>query len=97
MPPPAMPRLTRRPRRSSTLRLRLPVFQRILGSRGYVGALPWHKFRRAEKPAAQGAPRAQSSTWETRPSASLGSNQVDLGGMTSLASATAISASMLVG
>ncbi len=40
---------------------------------------------------------AQSSTWLTKPSASLGSNQVDLGGMTSPASATDINASMLVG
>jgi len=32
-----------------------------------------------------------SSTWETSPSASLGSNQVDFGGMTLLLSATAMS------
>lgn len=33
----------------------------------------------------------QSSTWLTNPSASFGSNHVDLGGMTSFASATAMS------
>ncbi len=36
------------------------------------------------------------SKWETRPSASLGSNHVDLGGITSPASATAISCAMEV-
>src|SRR5581483_619869 len=39
----------------------------------------------------------QSSTWLTMPSASLGSNQVDLGGMMPPASETAIRSSMLVG
>ena len=39
---------------------------------------------------------SQSKTWLTRPSASLGSNQVDFGGITSPASATAINASMVV-
>jgi len=39
----------------------------------------------------------QSSTWLTMPSASLGSNQVDLGGMMPPASDTAIRSSMAVG
>src|SRR5262249_57745141 len=43
------------------------------------------------------ASKSQSSTWDTRPSASLGSNQVDFGGMTSPRSATAIRSSMPVG
>ena len=41
--------------------------------------------------------RPQSSMWETSPSASFGSNQVDLGGMTSPTSATAMRSSMRVG
>ena len=41
--------------------------------------------------------QAQSITWDTSPSASLGSNQVDFGGITSLLSATAINWSMRVG
>jgi hypothetical protein len=45
--------------------------------------------------AASGAP--QSSTWLTIPSASFGSNQVDLGGMMPPASATAITSSIWVG
>lgn len=39
----------------------------------------------------------QSSRWLTMPSASLGSNQVDLGGMMPPASDTAIRSSMAVG
>jgi len=42
-------------------------------------------------------PRAQSSTWLTMPSASLGSNQVDFGGMTAPASATAMRSCICVG
>ena len=41
--------------------------------------------------------RRQSSTWLTMPSASLGSNQVDFGGMISPASATAIRSLICVG
>jgi len=39
----------------------------------------------------------QSSTWLTMPSASLGSNQVDFGGMTAPASATAMRSRICVG
>ncbi len=41
--------------------------------------------------------QAQSSKWLTMPSASLGSNQVDFGGMIAPASATAIRSVISVG
>jgi hypothetical protein len=58
--------------------------------------------RRSPSPASQGrisaaAPKPQSRTWLTMPSASFGSNQVDFGGMISPASATAMRSAIRVG
>src|SRR5690606_32667552 len=53
--------------------------------------------RRSRRDDASALRRRQSSTCDSRPSASFGSNHVDFGGISRSASATSISSSMLVG
>src|SRR5690606_6770442 len=67
-----------------------------------IGATPGASVERVvrERPSAATRRRAaphQSSTCDSSPSASFGSNQVDFGGISSSASATSMSSSMLVG